>query len=250
MAEPLASETEAAQQRHYVTYTLSSLHSDKPLSDPATVTLLESRNLIAAGGTTGLRTWEAALHLGQYLCAYPALVRGKAVLELGAGTGYLSIICARHLGASEVVASDGSDQVLMNLPDNLFLNDLQNDGRVRLMQLPWGHALVGTEEQAWNGGQPVHVALGADVTFDRRVIPSLVGTLVDLFELYPGLTAIISATLRNVETVEFFRAQCNTSSLQVEQVEDFPLVTRREQRGPFYATDPPIAIFRLSRQKA
>ena len=52
---------------------------------------------IAAAGTMGLRTWEAALHLGQYLCTNPELVRNKRVLELGTWTGYLAILCRPRL---------------------------------------------------------------------------------------------------------------------------------------------------------
>jgi hypothetical protein len=75
-ASSVPPEAVSAQQKSYVTYTLSLL----PLQDQATpsITLLEARNLVAAFGTTGLRTWEAALHLGNYLCRnQDMLVRGK-----------------------------------------------------------------------------------------------------------------------------------------------------------------------------
>ncbi|OIW33217.1 hypothetical protein CONLIGDRAFT_695668 [Coniochaeta ligniaria NRRL 30616] len=94
-----------------------------------------------------------SLHLGQYLCANPAITRGRHVLELGAGTGYLPILCAKYLGAEHVVASDGSGDVISNLPDSLFLNGLQGSDMVLLMDLKWGHALVGTGERDWNGGR-------------------------------------------------------------------------------------------------
>ena len=66
LSAPLPSEAASVQQKHYVTYSLSLLDHGLGESDEApSITLLENRSLISAGGTTGLRTWEAALHLGQ-----------------------------------------------------------------------------------------------------------------------------------------------------------------------------------------
>ncbi|KAK0721087.1 S-adenosylmethionine-dependent methyltransferase-like protein [Lasiosphaeris hirsuta] len=207
MSMPLPSQTDAAQQKCYVQYHLSLLG---PGGDPALrltdphITLLESRALISAAGTTGLRTWEASLHLGQHLCANPGLVRGRRVLELGAGTGYLAVLCAKHLGAEHVIASDGSDDVLNHLPDTLFLNGLQGSDRVSAMELRWGHGLLGTEEPAWNGGRAVDVVLGADITYDARSHPALVATLEELVGLFPDAVVIIAATERGRTTFESF----------------------------------------------
>ncbi|KAJ6784621.1 hypothetical protein PWT90_10889 [Aphanocladium album] len=242
LATPLPSEVDSAQQKCYVTYTLSLL-SPAPAAgaSPRVVTLLENRALISAGGTTGLRTWEAALHLGQYLCERPAIVRGRRVLELGAGTGYLSILCARHLGAAHVLASDGSDDVLNNLPDNLYLNGLQEEqgqssscsAVIAPMDVKWGHALIGTEEERWNGGRAVDVVLGADVTYDGSVIPALVATLLELFALHPAVEVYIAATQRNHATFQVFLDACRGNQLDVQDLR-YGVAPRGEQKGPFY----------------
>jgi predicted nicotinamide N-methyase len=248
LSTPLPSEAAAVQQKCYVSYHLSAL-SDAPGSTKkdACVTLLENRSLISAAGTTGLRTWEAALHLGQFLCQNSSVIQGKRVLELGAGTGYLSILCARYVGATHVIASDGSDDVINALPENLFLNGLQESSLVTPMDLKWGHALVGTEEETWNGGRPVDVALGADVTYDQSVIPALVGTLVDLFALHPSVDVYISATKRNDETFGAFLRACGDQALEVDDVV-FEVPSSAEQRGPFYGDEIPIAIHRVSKR--
>lgn len=233
---PLPSESDAVQQKCHVTYHLSLLRSSERRqlsSQKSQITLLENRSLISAGGTTGLRTWEAALHLGQFLCENPNLVTGKRVLELGAGTGYLSIMCAKHLGATHVIASDGSDDVINNLPDNMFLNSLQDSQSIVPMDVKWGHALLGTEEEAWNGGRPVDVVLGADITYDQSVIPALVGTLLDLFELYPQVEVFISATQRNQVTFQVFLDSCQTNRLGVDDLQ-YGVPKRPAQTGPFY----------------
>ncbi|KAK4151863.1 S-adenosylmethionine-dependent methyltransferase [Chaetomidium leptoderma] len=200
LSQPLPSETDAAQQRDYVVYHLSLLQTQPTTLVPPHINLLESRSLISAGGTTGLRTWEAALHLGQYLCVNPSLVNNKRVLELGTGTGYLAVLCGKYLGSDHVIASDGSDEVVNHLSDGFFLNGLQETPKVSAMQLKWGHALVGTE---WNGGG-LDTVLGADITYDVSVIPALVATLEELARLFPGLSVLIAATERNRTTFESF----------------------------------------------
>lgn len=241
LATPMQSETESVQNKCYVTYHLSQEVDHRE----ANITLLENRSLIAAGGTTGLRTWEAALHLGQCLCQNKNVVSGKRVLELGAGTGFLSILCARYLNAAHVIASDGSDDIINNLPDNLFLNGLQESTLVTPMDIKWGHALVGTEEETWNGGRPVDVVLGADVTYDASAIPALVGTLNDVFELYPGVEAYISATRRNEQTFKAFLKACEGQGMRVQD-EQFKVPATEDQEGPFYNDQVSIQICRVT----
>ncbi|KAH8747280.1 putative methyltransferase-domain-containing protein [Diaporthe sp. PMI_573] len=202
--EPLMSEADEAQRKCLVTYRLSLVQP------PEHIDILENRSLLAAGGTIGLRTWEAALHLGQYLSVNRHLVAGKRVLELGADTGYLSILCAKMLGAALVTSSDGSEEVVEKLADNFSLNSLDWDYNVssssclRPKLLKWGHALVGTEEPGWNGGQKIDLVIGADVTYDQKVIPFLVSTLNELVELDPDTEILISATQRNADTLTVF----------------------------------------------
>ncbi|RYP67088.1 hypothetical protein DL771_007413 [Monosporascus sp. 5C6A] len=247
LALPLPSELAAAQQKSYVTYSPSLLDQSHPSSSPHQITLLESRHLISAAGTTGLRTWEAALHLGQYLCANSALIQGKRMLELGAGTGYLSILCAKFLDATQVIASDGSDDVVANLPDNFFVNGLEGSDRISTMDLKWGHGLVGTEEAEWNGGRPVDVVLGADITYDKSIIPALAGTLDDLFCMFPEVKTLIAATERNRETFDAFLDVCQGRNFDVDEV-DLQVPRKVDQRGPFYNDEVPIRICSIAKQ--
>lgn len=243
LSQPLPAETTAAQQRCYVTYYLSRLQTE-PSAPDAQIGLLESRLLISASGTTGLRTWEAALHLGQYLCANPSLVKNKRILELGTGTGYLAVLCAKYLGADHVIASDGSDEVVNKLLDSFFLNGLQESDKVSAAGLKWGHALEGTDEQAWNGGRKMDMVLGADITYDVSVIPALVGTLEELAGLFPGVSILIAATERNRATFESFLNVCEKRGFALIH-ESFPVTPRTEQTGPFYNDESPIHICQL-----
>ncbi|KAH8896445.1 hypothetical protein GQ53DRAFT_743598 [Thozetella sp. PMI_491] len=246
---PLPSELDAAQQKSRVVYCLSLLSQDSGAASRPEISILESRSLLSAAGTTGLRTWEASLHLGQYLCANPSLVRGKQVLELGAGTGYLSVLCAKFLDASYVVASDGSDDVINNLPDSFYLNNLQGSDKIVPMDLKWGHALVGTEEQAWNAGRQVDLVLGADVTYDQSIIPALVGTMHELVDLFPDVAIVIAATERNKDTFRAFQDACAKSGFLVSHIL-FPVLPREQQTGPFYNDQTPIHICQLTKAES
>ncbi|XDG03823.1 hypothetical protein ABKA04_003438 [Annulohypoxylon sp. FPYF3050] len=237
LALPLPSELTAAQQKSYVTYTPSLLNiSGNHRDSPAQVTLLEARNLISASGTTGLRTWEAALHLGQFLTTNPSIIRDKAVLELGAGTGYLSILCAKFMVPTLVIASDGSDDVVANLPENFFLNGLQESQIIRAMDVKWGHALVGTEDEHWNGGIPIDVVLAADVTYDKSIIPALIGTFEELVGVFPHIAIYIAATERNRETFDVFLDVCKERHFNVEEI-DYELLPASCHAAVKFTTD-------------
>jgi protein-lysine N-methyltransferase EEF2KMT len=107
------------------------------------MTLREARSLVAGTRQTGHRTWAGALHLAAYLLSSSSssssttqssdgssssLVAGRSVLELGAGTGFLSVLCARHLGARFVAATDGDPAVVRGLRENVLRNGLGEGG--------------------------------------------------------------------------------------------------------------------------
>ena len=159
MGQPLPSASAAAQQKSYVAYT-------SPIAGPRAiqVTLLETPSLLGSSGTTGFRTWEAALFLGAYLSSPEGshLVIGKSVLEVGAGTGFLSIFCAQ-LGALRVLATDGSQEVVADLKSNIHLNQLDNSELIQTAILQWGHTLIGGIADCRKEKHPYDVVLGADV---------------------------------------------------------------------------------------
>lgn len=88
---------------------------------------------VSLGGFFGT-VWDCSLKMGAFLASLgPGALRGKRVVELGAGCGAVSALCAA-LGASEVVATDAKD-LLPLLTSNLernkcrgFLNVKVGDG--------------------------------------------------------------------------------------------------------------------------
>lgn len=230
----------AAQQKSYVTYTLPFMSDYYPAP---TITVLEARNLLLASGTTGFRTWEACLHLSAYLGSSSCSItlKGKQVLELGSGTGYLAVFCSKYLGVAQMTATDGSYDVLADLETNFYLNDLQNSTIIEAKELKWGQALLGGEQAEWNQGRILDVILAADVTYDIGAQPALMATIVDLHELYPKATILISATIRNEKTWENFVKICKSNRFVMDEI-DFPVLPPEMQEGPFYWDGFPIRL--------
>ncbi|THY21324.1 hypothetical protein D6D00_07155 [Aureobasidium pullulans] len=245
MFSPMPDDATAAQQRNWVTYT--PLSKDSPsLDKEPELKLLENRAVISGAGTTGLRTWEAALHLSSYLISTPELIasiKGKRVIELGAGTGLLSILCASHLGASQVVATDGDEGVVQALNENAAFNDVKDAMEIGVLW--WGRALKGSWMFEKDPSFSCDLVLGADVTYDKSVIPALVSTMRDMFEVWPHVRIIISATIRNSDTFAAFEYACAHNEFNVHEV-DYPLIPMEQQTSLFHSTAVPIKIFSIT----
>ncbi|EKG12161.1 Nicotinamide N-methyltransferase putative [Macrophomina phaseolina MS6] len=235
----LPSESVSAQTKSYVTYDFGNNRA---------VTLLESRSVISSSGTTGLRTWEAALHLGAYLASESGQrwIKGKRVLELGAGTGLLSILSAKHLGATKATATDGDEGVVDSIKTNLFLNELDSQRNTESIVLRWGWSWALKDSLYYEEGtnDQYDVVIGADVTYDKSVIPVLVSTLTDLFQHQPSLQILIAATIRNEKTFEAFDVACHRNKLSLQDI-NFAPPHANHQNGPFYPTSTPIRIVKV-----
>lgn len=157
-------------------------------SGKKSITLSESPRILTSHGTTGHRTWEAALALGDFLL-HRGSVKGN-VIELGAGTGFVSVLCAK-LGAASVLATDGSANMVELLETNVKANDVQD--KVSCEQL-W----FGAKSEIENRG--FDLILGADITYDEAVVGALVETLTRLLAAREGSTALIFATIRQEAT--------------------------------------------------
>ncbi|RWA13080.1 hypothetical protein EKO27_g2033 [Xylaria grammica] len=255
MTHGVPSEFETMKERAYVTFTClpgsqMSRNLDGDNSDTEeepTITLLERRNLISGSRTTGHRTWEAALHLGSYLLTESGrdLVRGKSVLELGAGTGFLAILCTKYLGARHVTTTDGDESVVDYLKENLVLNDIGDEKQVTAKALWWGDELKGTWVEQECSSDPYDVVIGADITYDKEAIKALIQTLQHLFRMKPGLLVIVAGVVRNADTFQTFWDECARSNFAVEEI-TFAAKPMREQKALFYAAAVPIRILSIT----
>ena len=123
------------------------------------IKILEQRSVITSGGTTGRRTWEAALLLAEYLLSTPCEVRARKVLELGAGTGFLSIILARLQVCERLRSTDADESVLQLIKRNAALNECSDLLDIEKFNWEETNSSLGS----WD------VILGADITYDESV---------------------------------------------------------------------------------
>ncbi len=91
------------------------------------------------------------------------MVKGKTILELGAGTGFLSILCAKYLQARCVLATDGNGEVVDGLKSNIVVNGLEREQRIRAAVLQWGNTLVDEDIMLSDGALQYDLIIGADI---------------------------------------------------------------------------------------
>lgn len=94
--------------------------------------------------------WASGLAMAQWLLAEPEVVRGKTVLDFGAGSGVVAI-AAKQAGAARVIACDIDPVSLASCRENALING------VELEYLDDLYALDGQ----------VDVLLAADVLYDQ-----------------------------------------------------------------------------------
>ena len=172
------------------------------LATERSITLLESHSVISVAGNTGQRTWEAALHLAAYLVSEEIIsikvsnttgsvsdyIRGKHVLELGAGTGLVSMVCMKYLAARLVLVTDGDESVVDALKTNIFLNETDEKfkfskhkntkSKIRKIQasvLRWGHSLSGTSLGELLNDDPPDTVVAADVVSVQILLREPIG---------------------------------------------------------------------------
>lgn len=83
---------------------------------------------------TGVNTWDGAIVLAKFFENNPDIVRGKRILELGAGTGVAGLSTAL-LGAQHVLLSD-LEYALPNLKENVRKNIFPN-ATVEVQKVDW-----------------------------------------------------------------------------------------------------------------
>ncbi|BFZ53271.1 Methyltransferase-like protein 23 [Savitreella phatthalungensis] len=175
--------------------------------DDDSIIVQEQPWLLTSGGITGHRTWEASLSLTDLLVSDPALIKDKCVLELGAGLGLLTCVCAK-LGASSVTATDGEPSVVAKLKLTAERNMLEHI--ITAEKLEFGQDSL-LERKKWD------VVLAADVAYEDELIKDVLRTLRRLLDNSQPLV-IFAATRRRPETMSFLRSTSNAMGLRLQQV--------------------------------
>ncbi|NXN97869.1 EF2KT methyltransferase, partial [Rhinopomastus cyanomelas] len=196
------------------------------------VTLSESVAIVS-GGTTGLVTWDAALHLAEWAVRNSGVFSNRTVLELGSGIGFAGIAICKTCSPRTYVFSDCHPLVLQQLAENIRLNGFvpepesppraqrepccQEAGgcpkpEVMVAELDWGSV---TEKQLLDLQPDVVVA--ADVVYD----PEIIFTLIRVLQKLPPCRAdrnppeiYIASTIRNPDTYCLFQAELDRAGIR------------------------------------
>lgn len=184
---------------------------------------------------------------------------GRNVIELGAGTGLVSLLCAGALGAGFVCATDGLPHVVERMEGNILRNRVGlfggGGGGCRMpvaKVLDWTDVDSLLEEVLLDedGVDMVEydLILGADITYSPIVTPVLANLLrVLMVDIIPSssMEALIAATVRNKHTLDVFKKSCLENGLRIEEV-DFTCPSVKEQKGFFHEQAFPIVLMRIT----
>ncbi|KAJ6264405.1 Protein-lysine N-methyltransferase EFM3 [Drechslerella dactyloides] len=208
------------------------------------IVISERKQLLSADGHTGSRTWEAALALGEYFLSNATSLDkplwGTRVLELGAGTAFTSILLSK-IRAEYVLATDGDERVCEAIQTNINLNIPKEfrDKSIAVSQLLWGT----TQADSHIYFDPWDLIVGGDITYDTSDLSDLIYTLNRLLQKNKERSpaAIISATMRNEDTIREFERQLAGTSLTFTSQE----VGADGRQLWYYGSDFPIRIYTI-----
>jgi predicted nicotinamide N-methyase len=151
--------------------------------------------------STGLTLWRAAPILCSYLIANSeSLVKGRNILELGAGMG-LSGVVAAVLGASCVFLSDGDSDSLSNMRKNIQRNNslIPTSTNIQCLQLKWGQRIAEFKAKC-NLPTPsglFDLVMGSDIIYVETILEPLFQTVDAL--LSPSGSFVLAYARRNVK---------------------------------------------------
>lgn len=117
---------------------------------------------------TGLQLWAASLVLSHWLVDLREQLKGRAVLELGAGCGLCGIVAAKLCGTGPVLLTDLASPTVANMEHNVAINGLEHSA-VRAAALDW------REPKTWP--PPHSVVIGADLVYAHEAVPSLLSVV-------------------------------------------------------------------------
>jgi predicted nicotinamide N-methyase len=169
-----------------------------------------------------LRLWEAGALLAEYFLQNPELVKGRRVIELGAGVGLTGLVIAGHCGAEDVFLTDYTEACRVNMAHNIAVNEkwLNNSGVVSQGYLEWSSFAAGShhsdvadnylattelDKESLHAFNEADLLLAADVAYDEGVLKDLAVLVFRFLQNSPNTKqAIFGITRRNMQTFNTF----------------------------------------------
>ncbi|KAF8606114.1 hypothetical protein BDV93DRAFT_437810, partial [Ceratobasidium sp. AG-I] len=148
---------------------------------PITITIRDESLSVGDHTAVGLQTWGSAYVLGERVAKDPigfGVHSNARVLEIGAGTGLLALLCGKLAGeegegdGGMIVATDYHPAVLSNLSSNVstnFPNSQDDSPPVRVLPLDWSICVNGKPTTTLSHkpfDEPFDTIFGADVIYE------------------------------------------------------------------------------------
>lgn len=138
---------------------------------------------------SGQKLWCGSLCLISYFLQHKTIISPNTlVVELGAGTGVLSMICTKLLGAPLAIATDHDEKSLKHMTDDLQRNHIDN---MKVERLDWFNPDVNVILER-SSSDRVHerlVILAGDVLYKDILITPLFHTVAHIFDAFPTIAA-------------------------------------------------------------
>ena len=151
--------------------------------------------------STGAAVWNGANMVAWYMenVLGRASLEGKSFLELGAGVGFDGLI-ACSMGSTDVVISDGNEDVLKLAEENIEINIAEaRRSDIRTGRLRWntddekGYLVSPVKQEPWD------YIVAADVTYLKKNRADLMASIAHLSG--PKTVTLLSMEPRNVDEV-------------------------------------------------
>mmetsp|Transcript_32176 Transcript_32176/g.42428 ORF Transcript_32176/g.42428 Transcript_32176/m.42428 type:complete len:281 (+) Transcript_32176:111-953(+) len=125
---------------------------------------------------TGLKIWPGADMICRYLYSHKDELKGKSVLELGAGVG-LNGLLAAALGSRPVVLTDINELSLRCLEKNVQANFPQNSVDVHFSRLEWGTTCKDDHLVEESSSKGFDLIIGSEVAYSVQSVSPLIQTI-------------------------------------------------------------------------
>jgi hypothetical protein len=167
---------------------------------------------------SGQKLWCGSLGVIQYLMNNPNIVDQNVVVELGAGTGVLGMIC-KKLGATNVLLTDHDAISIKHMKDDCARNEIE----ATVKHLDWYKSETVAE---WSLEELIHradaesrklVVVAGDVLYKDLLLEPFFATVLKLFSLFPGSKLILCHIPR--AGVDHTQVQAKAESLQLTVTE-------------------------------
>ncbi|XP_014370353.2 protein-lysine N-methyltransferase EEF2KMT [Papilio machaon] len=189
------------------------------------ITIKETNNMVI-NGTTGMKTWEAAIMLSDWILCNKKIFYNQRILELGSGVGFTGIIVGKYCMPKSTTLTDCHSDVLDLLVENIIINfpDLQKTTSSQYQSFRNDEKVIDVAKLDWQCPEDVNdyyypdIVIGADIIYDPSILLPLCNVLNIFFNRNPQLQVYIASIIRNEETFNQFLEVLDNINVAVDKV--------------------------------